>query len=144
MRIEETIELPYSPERIWPWLAEPERMPRWVEDVTSGRTRDGEPIRAGSLVELVPKGRGATIVAEVVRCEKERELALRVQGGLPDGLVVEIAWNLAQSGTSTTLGLRAEAELTGLMIFMESLIANQARKKLRAYAERLSAVIAED
>jgi hypothetical protein len=135
MRIEESIALSASPEVLWPWISTAERLGRWIADAERFEARP-----AGELAErshlLVHVRRGAPIDAVVERAERGRALVLRARG-LPNDLEVLVSFLVGEQAGGSALTLRAEAELTGLLMFAEGMIASKARAKVRAWAEAL-------
>ena len=116
MQVEETLQLALPPQELWPWLAEPARRARWIPEES----------RVASRVE---------------RADPPRELVLRASG-LPQDLEVRLTLTLISEGAGTRLSLRAEAELTGMMIFAEKLIASKAQGKLAEWGRNLRALVA--
>jgi len=115
MRVEESVAIEVAPAQLWPWLAEPARRARWMPEES----------RVASRVE---------------RSDPGRELVLHASG-LPQDLEVRLTLSLAPEGGGTRLALRAEAELTGMMIFAEKLIASKAQAKLAEWGRNLRVLV---
>lgn len=137
MRIEHALELPVPPAALWPWIAEPERLARWIRDVQRFEARPAGPLAAGSRL-TAHLARGSSLEGRVERCTPERELVLLARG-LPNELEVRLGFELEPAGNGTRLVLRAETELAGLLVFAESMIASKARAKLSTWSEALRA-----
>ncbi len=135
MRIEESLTVPVNPDALWTWLSKPERLAEWITDVQRFEAKPAGELEVGSrLVAHLP--RGAPIEAIVERADREQALVLRAKG-LPNDLEVVVTFLVrAQEGQSVLL-LRAEAQLTGLLVFAESLIAGKARAKVKAWSDTL-------
>jgi uncharacterized protein YndB with AHSA1/START domain len=140
MIVEQTLEFAAAPALVWPWISEPERLARWISDAQRFEARPAGPLAPGSTL-VVHLPRGSPIEARVERVEAGRELALRARG-LPNDLQVALRFSLAAERGGTRLVLRAETELTGMMIFAEKLIASKAQAKLAAWAGNLRALVA--
>ncbi len=140
MIVERTLELAAAPAAVWPWISEPERLARWINDAQRFEARPEGPLALGSTL-VVHLPRNAPLEARVERLEAGRELVLRARG-LPNDLEVVLSFGLQAEGAKTRLALRAETELTGLMIFAEKLIASKAQAKLAAWSENLSRLVA--
>jgi len=135
VRIEESLGLPVDPETLWPWISTPERLARWIGDVDRFEVRPAGDLVQGSLL-IVHLSRGAPLEATVERVERPWTLALRARG-LPDDLEAFLGFRVQEEAGGTRLTMSAEAELHGLMIFAEKLIAAKARAKLSAWTEAL-------
>ena len=139
MEVERTLAFPVPPEALWPWLCEPERLARWIRDAERFEARPPGALAAGSrLVVHVP--RGVPIEARVRRLEPARALVL-VASGLPNELEVELSFLLEPQGTGSRLVVRAQAELSGLMLFAERMIAAKAEAKLAGWTETLRGLV---
>jgi carbon monoxide dehydrogenase subunit G len=140
MIVEQSLALECSPEALWPWISEPERLARWIRDAQRFEARPAGPLAAGSTL-LVHLPRGAPVEARVERVEAGRELALRARG-LPNDMEVALAIRLCAEGRGARLELRAETELSGFLVFAEKMIASKAQAKLAAWAANLRALVA--
>jgi carbon monoxide dehydrogenase subunit G len=140
MIVERTLALAAAPAAVWPWLSEPERLARWITDAQRFEARPAGPLAPGSTL-VVHLPRGAPLEARVERVEPGRQLALRARG-LPNDMEVALHFELEPEGNGTRLLLRAETELTGLMIFAEKMIASKAEAKLSVWAEKLRTLVA--
>jgi len=140
MIVAQTLVLAGSPEALWPWISEPERLGRWITDAQRFEARPAGALAAGSTL-LVHLPRGAPVEARVERVEAGRELVLRARG-LPNDMEVALALTLRAEGGATRLELRAETELSGFLVFAEKMIASKAQAKLAAWAGNLRALVA--
>ncbi len=139
MIVERTLELAAAPAAVWPWISEPDRLGRWISDAQRFEARPAGPLAPGSTL-VVHLPRNAPVEARVERLEPGRELALRARG-LPNDMEVALTFTVRAEGSGASLKLRAETQLTGLMIFAEKLIASKAEAKLCAWAENLRALV---
>jgi uncharacterized protein YndB with AHSA1/START domain len=140
MIVEHELELAAAPAAVWPWVSEPERIARWITDAARIEARPAGPLAFGSTL-VVHLPRSAPLEARVERVEAGHALALRARG-LPNDLEVVLSFTLQAEGSGTLAVLRAEAELTGLMIFAEKMIRSKADAKLMAWGENLRALVA--
>jgi carbon monoxide dehydrogenase subunit G len=140
MIVEQTLVLPAAPAQLWPWVSEPERLARWIPDAQRFEARPAGALAPGSML-LVHLPRGSPVEARVERVEAGRELALLARG-LPNEMEVALSFVLVADGGGTRLVLRAETQLTGLMIFAEKLIASKAQAKLAQWSEKLRELVA--
>jgi len=139
MRIEDSVVLPVAPEALWPWISTPEHLALWIRDVQRFEVRPAGELAAGSRM-IVHLPRGAPLEATAERVERPRSLTLRARG-LPDGLEVLLGFRVEEQADGSRLTLSAEAELQGLMIFAEALIASKARAKLASWTQALRAAL---
>ena len=140
MIVEQTLVLQAAPVALWPWISEPARLAQWISDAQRFEARPAAPLAPGSTL-VVHLPRGSPLEARVERVEPGRELALRARG-LPNEMEVLLLFTLRAEGGGTRLVLRAETELTGMMIFAEKLFSSKAQAKLAAWAEKLRALVA--
>ena len=135
MRIDESLVLTVGPEALWPWISTADRLAEWIADVQRFEARPAGELEEGSLL-IVHLPRGAPIEASVERAERGRELVLRACG-LPNELEVLVTFLVREQAGNSVLTLRAEAQLTGIMMFAENMITSKARAKLASWAEAL-------
>jgi carbon monoxide dehydrogenase subunit G len=140
MIVERTLELPAAPAAVWPWVSEPERIARWITDAARIEARPAGALAFGSAL-VVHLPRSSPLEARVERVEPGRALALRARG-LPSDMEVVLSFTLQAEGNGTLLALRAETELSGLMIFAEKMIRSKAEAKLAGWGENLRALVA--
>src|SRR5258708_5938724 len=139
MKVEQTLFFEVPPAALWPWISEPDHLARWISDAQRFEARPAGALAPGStLVVHLPCA--APVEARVERVESGRELALSARG-LPNEMEVAVRFELSAEGSGTRLLLRAETELTGLMIFAEKMIASKARAKLAAWGGNLQALV---
>ncbi|MBK7644572.1 MAG: hypothetical protein IPJ19_16260 [Planctomycetes bacterium] len=116
MIVEQSLKFESTPEALWPWIADPARRAQWIQDAQRVEVR-------------------------VERSDPPRTLVLSA-GGLPNDMQVRLEIALVPEGNGTRVDLRAQTELTGMMIFAEKMIASKAKSKLASWAENLRALVA--
>jgi carbon monoxide dehydrogenase subunit G len=141
MIVEHALELAAAPAVVWPWLSEPEKLARWITDAQRFEARPAGALAFGSTL-VVHLPRNAPLEARVERVEPGRELALRARGLPNDMMEVVLSFTLQGQSGGTLLVLRAETELSGLMIFAEKMIRSKAQAKLAAWGGNLRALVA--
>lgn len=135
MQIEESLILPVDSEALWPWISTPDHLAKWIAGVERFESEPIGELKEGSrLVVHLP--RGSPIEATVERADRGHVLVLRARG-LPNDLEVLVTLRVRGQEGSSVLTLRAEAELTGLLVFAEKLITAKARAKATDLAEAL-------
>jgi carbon monoxide dehydrogenase subunit G len=135
MRIDESLALAVKPDALWPWIATPERLGEWITDAQRFESAPAGELKQGSrLVVHLP--RGTPIEAMVERAEPGRALVLRARG-LPNDLEVLLSFSVREQAGGSLLSLSAETQLTGILMFAETMIAAKARAKLTAWAGAL-------
>ena len=140
MIVEQTLSLPLPPAQLWPWVSEPAQLARWISDAQRFEARPAGALGVGSTLVVYPP-RGTPLEARVVRIEVGRELALYARG-LPNDMEVALSFTLAAEGQGTRLVLRAETQLSGLMIFAEKMIASKAQAKMTQWTGKLRELVA--
>ena len=139
MQVEESIGLAVDTAALWPWISNPDRMAEWITDAKRFEAEPAGELRAGSRLIVYPP-QGAPIEARVEQSERGRTLVLRASG-LPNNLEVLLTLSVRDQERSSVLTLRAEAELSGILIFAEKMIASNARARLKVWAENLRRAI---
>jgi hypothetical protein len=135
MQVEESLVIPVDTASLWPWLSTQERLAEWITDVQRFESRPAGELGAGSrLIAYLP--RGAPIEARVERADRGHALVLRAIG-LPNDLEVLVTFLVREEEGRSILTLRAEAQLTGMLVFAESLIAGRAKAKVKSWTEIL-------
>lgn len=76
-----SVSIAATPERIWPWLTESERVTKWVGGLVEDRpmTEGGARVGARSAVVLEDHGERFTMDSEILRYEPGRLMELRFQ-----------------------------------------------------------------
>lgn len=135
MRIDESLALGVKPGALWPWISTPERLGEWITDAQRFESVPAGELQKGSRL-IVHLPRGAPIEAIVESAVRGESLVLRARG-LPNDLEVLLTFSVREQGHGSLLSLSAEAELTGILMFAEKMIAAKARAKLTSWAEAL-------
>jgi len=135
MQIEHSLVLGADPRTLWPWLATPEGLSRWIGEARSVESRPAGELEVGSLLIVHPP-RGQPVEARVERADPGRTLVLRATG-LPNDLEALLTFVVEAHPEGSRLTVRGETQLTGLMVFAEGLIASKAQAKLTAWLEVL-------
>ena len=112
-RLEREIVIAAPPERVFAYLAQPERTPEWSPNVQSVRLTSEGPIGVGAMTETVVKALGTTQRA-VGRCtvfDPPRRLVIESQTNLGATTVNET--QLLPDGTGTRLRAKLDYSLPG-------------------------------
>jgi len=135
MQVEESFAMPVDPAALWAWISNVDRWAEWITDAKRFEAVPAGELENGSRVIVHPH-KGSPIEARVEQSEKGRILVLRARG-LPNDLEVLLTFLVRDQGGSSLLTMRAETELTGILMFAEKMIDSKARAKLRSWAESL-------
>ena len=83
MDVHQSIDIRAGPDRVWPFLVEPEKVKRWYLTLDSMDYVDGERRGPGSHIRIVERATPSTlnIEFEATRWEPNRGLALRMISG---------------------------------------------------------------
>jgi len=139
MQIEESFEMAVDAAALWPWISSPDRIAKWITDAKRFEAEPAGELEEGSRLIVYPP-QGAPMEARVEKSERGRILVLRARG-LPNNLEVLLTLSVRDQERGSVLTLRAESELTGILIFAEKMIASKARAKLKSWAENLRKAI---
>ncbi len=107
-----TVRIARPPADVFPWLVEPDRLPRWMDGLRSARRLDEGPLAAGARMRQEFAGEGAPLVVEIecVEVAPPRVFAFR---GDCELFSVEGRFELADAGGSTDLRYRERLQPEG-------------------------------
>ena len=82
LRCESTVEVPASPEAVFPWMLDTDKVPRWQSGVQRYEPVRPGPLQVGSGIheDLTVSGYALQLELEVVRLEPPQRAELRFQG----------------------------------------------------------------
>jgi carbon monoxide dehydrogenase subunit G len=125
MRIERVTEIACTPERLWPFLHEPEKQKLWMkgllENTPTGEGSGGP----GSTFRMKIKegGRVAEYDGEVTAIDPPRHLAVRIWGGgFPTGMVMHVEYRLTGLDGRTRLDYAAWSDTGRCGLFLRLLM----------------------
>lgn len=135
------VEIAASPEAVWDWLVEPDRLVQWV-----GGLRRFEPLddrRPGpgmrSRQHLHLGGRDWVLASEIVRWDPPNELEARSE---QKGFRIVQAYRLDRIDGGTLLACRVQTELKGLVgRLLEGVLSGRAQHKLEHDLDRLKTLV---
>lgn len=109
---EHTVEIPRSPEEVFPWLLEQDKVPRWTGSLERYEQLDGS-LGKGSRVRQVldVSGRTIDVELEITRYDPPRGAETRFE---TNGIKVVTAYALQPNGGGTRLTQSLEAKAGGL------------------------------
>jgi carbon monoxide dehydrogenase subunit G len=108
VRIETVTEIACTPERLWPFLEEPEKQKLWMKGLLEN-TRSGEGPGSTFHMKIKEGGRVAEYDGEVTDRDPPRHLAVRLRGGaMPAGMVVNVDYRLTDLHGRTRLDYAAQ------------------------------------
>jgi uncharacterized protein YndB with AHSA1/START domain len=129
--ITEAIDIDASPEAIFPWLIEPDRLARWIggfvgsESLTDGGARLG----ARSRDTLREGSRTMVVETEITEFEPGRLMRVNIEA---TGMRSDDMYKLTPVGEGTRLEYTSDMRLGGMLRLLAPVITRQ----LRARAER--------
>lgn len=133
---EHTVEIPRSPEEVFPWLLEQDKVPRWTGSLERYEQLDGS-LRTGSRVRQVLEVSGRTIDVEleITRYDPPRGAETRFE---TNGIKVVTAYALQpdEGGTRLTQSLEAKAGGLGARMLLP-VVQPRLERKLTEDLERL-------
>jgi carbon monoxide dehydrogenase subunit G len=81
VRCESTVTIARAPADVFPWLIEPDKVPRWMSRLQAYAPREPGPLRVGSTIhqELLVGGRELRIELELTELDAPRRAVLRFE-----------------------------------------------------------------
>src|SRR4051794_31674536 len=82
LRCESTITIARAPAEVFPWLVDPDKVPRWMSGLEVYEPLDPGPLRVGSRIrqELEVSGQQLRFELEVTRLDAPHDAELRFEG----------------------------------------------------------------
>lgn len=118
MRVERQVELAARPDEVWPWIEDPDRATRWMDELVEyERTSDGR-IGVGSTfrMEIEEGRRTAEYRAAVVEHDPPRRFVLEVTGPSFGDTPMTVAYSLHDLGDGRTrVDYVGDLEVEGLL-----------------------------
>lgn len=139
------MEIERSPEDVWSYLADAERIPEWIGEIKAAQVESDGPVGIGTVLRYTVEGdRSGTW--EVVEWDPPRRVAwdgppLPWAGG---GARPRGSHSLAEAGDGRTLVVsRYEPELTGTLVLLRPYFKWWLRRQRRKDAQTLKATLEE-
>ena len=139
-----SVTLPEPPEAVFPWLLEPERVPRWTGNLEAYVRVDDGPLRQGSRFRetLELSGRRFALELEVVRYDPPHAAESRASTNGVD-LVNAYRIEAVDGGSRLTQSLEAKASSFGARMIIPA-VQPRLERKLTEDLERLKALLEEE
>jgi uncharacterized protein YndB with AHSA1/START domain len=139
-RVERTASLPASPQEVFAYLADLDRLAEWQAGVVDARRTSDGPVAVGATATVTRELMGDRIVAPltITAYDPPHRLGIGTEVG---GVRVEGTLALAASdgGAATELAFAMEIRASGFSRFMEPMIAGAAGGDIEASLARLTA-----
>ena len=136
-----SVEVARSPDEVFPWLLEEDRVPRWTGELESYRNLDGGPVRQGSrlLQVLEIGGSRFEVELEVTRYEPPRAAESRFT---TNGVEIVNVYTLEAVGTGARLtqSMDAQPKSFGARMVIP-VVRGRLERKLTDDLERLRALL---
>jgi uncharacterized protein YndB with AHSA1/START domain len=134
-----SVSIPRSPEEVFPWLLEGDRVPQWTSNLEryepEGAVGPGSTIRQ----RLIVSGQTFDVAMEVVRYAPPREAQTRFS---TNGVDIEATYALAPDGAGTRLTQSLEAKARSLSArLIVPAVQPRLERKLIGDLERLQALL---
>ena len=116
MHIHRRVSLDCSPKAVWRCLTEFDLQQQWIAQLVDETPDEPGPVGVGvgSTMRLREGGKIVAYRCIVTGWEPERRLAIRLSGGsFAAGMEMDVAYELAQDGTSTILDYDVKVPLKG-------------------------------
>ena len=140
-RNEHSVEIDASAERVFPYLAEPELMQRWIGGLIEFRPIDAGPALGSRAIQLVEvAGKKWELESELTRYEPPRLLEARLVA--PKDFESVAAYRLEEADGRTRVTTTMETEYKHRVArFLGGVATRQAQRKLEADLARLKQVV---
>jgi uncharacterized protein YndB with AHSA1/START domain len=125
MKVYDSIDIAAPPERIWPFIAEPERMAAWNEKLVSVSGMSRGPVRLGDRFDAVYQmsGKQRSATTEVVHCQPP--VALTFRHSLADvsaDRYVDESYELAMKASGTRVEQCVDFSQAGFPLWARAVI----------------------
>lgn len=116
MHMQHAVDIDRSPDDLWPWLTEPERVKQWMKGLLEiTPVSEGEP-RVGfqSRMKIKEGKRISDYDEEITQWDPPHALAVRITGGcMPSEMAMESAYTVTASGSGSRLEVVTSGDLKG-------------------------------
>ena len=136
-----TVTLPRTPEEVFPWLFEEDKVPQWTGSLDAYEVLGDGPLGRGSRVRqiLTVSGQRLELELEITRYEPPREAESRFA---ISGVEVELTYELTANGAGSELAHTLEGKASSFKARMLlPVVQPRLERKLTEDLERLRAVL---
>jgi carbon monoxide dehydrogenase subunit G len=135
-----SIEIDASPEAIFPFLVEPDRLKQWVGGFVEARPLTTGPTRLGSKsIDVIREGnREMRFETEITGYEPPRGVTVRIQA---PGMDAVSDYRLDGRGSRTRASHVQQVRYGGLLRVVGPLMGGMVRRKIREDLDRLKAAV---
>lgn len=129
MRISHSIEICSTPDKVFHWLAEPDRAMEWMTGVTKGEIIEETPEMVGTRFRETVEENGARIelTGVITEFETNRRISFHLEGTFN---TVDINYTLREKGGGTELSQNAEIRFKGFTRVLMTLLGAAFKKKI--------------
>ena len=147
MRLDYSMEVACPPEKLWPYLDQPDLQKQWMKGLEEIKVTSEGPKRAGSKFRMRIKEGGKTAEHEgqVTAYERNRHLGIRFWGGsFQEGMVMNVDYRLADLNGRTRLDYWCKLDFPPqgfLMRLFMPVGVFFARMQLRGFMKKLKSLV---
>lgn len=116
MRMQHAVDIERTPDDLWPWLTEPDRLTQWMKGLLEiSPASDGEPGVGYRSTMKIKEGRKVSDYdEEIIRWNPPHGLGVRITGGsMPAGMAMESVYTVTDLGGRSRVDVVTSAELKG-------------------------------
>jgi carbon monoxide dehydrogenase subunit G len=142
LRAESTVEVAASPDTVFPWLLEEEKVRRWQSGLERYERADDGPLRPGSRIHenLSISGYSLALELEVVALDPPRTADLRFEGS---GFKARSEYRIAPAGGGARVTWAIEGDATSFKgRLISSMVQAKLQEKLDGDLARLRSLLA--
>jgi uncharacterized protein YndB with AHSA1/START domain len=144
MKIELSREFACTPEQLWPYLNEPDKIVLWMKGLEGLIPDRPGPVQVGSTYTLKIRegGRIREFREEITALDPPRHIALQLSGGsLPQGNVMEVDYRVGGADGRTRVDYLCSCEMKGIYRLMAPLGTAMARRQVGGFFDALERLL---
>ncbi len=143
MRFEHSAEFECTPEQLWPFLDEPEKMKLWLKGLVEVVPTSEGPTRVGStsVMKIQEGAKVGEYRREVIAYEPPRHVGFKLTGGSFKGTPVFADFRLESLGGRTRLDSEFQADPSGLQKLLWSGLKVVAQTQVKSFFKTLKQLV---
>lgn len=133
MRISHSIEIGRTPDKVFHWLAEPDRAMEWMTSVTKGEIIEETPEMVGTRFRetVEENGAGTELTGVITEFETNRRISFHLEGTFNS---VDVTYTLREKGGGTELSQNADVRFKGFTRVLMTLLGPAFKRKILGQA----------
>ena len=135
MKVQNSIDLDCTPEKIWYWLGTPERAVKWQTNVRKTEYIEKTPDMVGTTFreKIEEGGKGVEMQGVVTDYVENRLLGMHVSGKYN---VVDVKWRIEETGKKARLTVDSDVRFKGFLWVLSLVLRPMFKKSLLGQMEQ--------